>query len=192
MIIHRLFPLIMLVLMVYLSGCYVRFDPPPEAPCPIEGLLLSSEDLPGNSSDWFGETPSISGAPLTIGVERIGAVYAAPGLFDGVHHQIYRMVDEEAALKAYQDVEERDFLTEDYLEEWVLVLELARIKTAANDQRMGCNLLKYTKAEDCRLVALYRSYLVRFNIRLYGLQINDVVPLIEEIDSRMTECLAPK
>lgn len=188
---HKQLPLTIIILVISLSGCCFICAPPPEAPCRIDELLLTESDLPGNDL-FVSETPGIGGAPLRLGVERIGVTFSAPEIFDGAHHQIYRMVDEEAALKAYQDVEERDFLTEDYLEEWTLVPELARIKTSASEQRMGCNFLKFTQAEDCRLVAQYGPYLVRFNIRLHGLDVSDVVTLIEEIDSRMTECLSPK
>ncbi|NMC34700.1 MAG: hypothetical protein GYA36_19935 [Veillonellaceae bacterium] len=179
--------LIPLVIIVF-SGCG---SPPPEAPCQIDELLLKESDLPGNNI-FVSETPSIKGAPMRLGVERIGVAFGAPELFDGANHQIYRMVDEDAAFKAYQDVEEEDFSTKDYLEEWNLIPELSQIKTSASSQRMGCNLLIYTKAKECRLLALYGPYLVRFSIRLHDLQYTDVTPLIQEIDSRMTECLLPK
>jgi len=190
--IHRLYPLIILALMVHLSGCYVRFDPPSEAPCPIEGLVLTSEDLPGNSDDWFGEAPSIKGAPSTIGVERIGVVYATLGLFDGVLHHIYRLMDEKSAKKAYLDMEEEDFQLIDYLNEWELPAELSQLPLSADRHKIGCNIYSESGSKECRFLAQYGPYVVQFSIRLHGLEVNDVVRLIEEIDSRMTECLSPK
>jgi len=174
-----------------LSGC-IRCDPPPAAPCPIEGLVLGSVDLPGSSSDWFGEASSIDGAPMRIGVERIGTSFINSGLFDGVLHDIYRFENEDNAFNAYKDVEEEELATEKYLYEWSLPFELSSLKLSTETYIVRCNFSSVTSAEECRFLAQYGSYLVRFSIRLHDLQYADVVTLIQEIDSRMTECLSPK
>lgn len=189
MIAQRLFPLIILALMVHLPGCYIRFDPPPEAPCPIEGLLLGIDDLP--KSDWFESgTRSTDGAPMSIGVERIGTSFVNSGLFDGVNHQIYRLMDEKSAKKAYVDVEEVDFQTKHYLKEWELPAELSQLPLSADYHKIGCNIFKHSGSEECNFIAQYGPYVLRFSIRLQDLRYSDVVALIEIIDQRMSECIS--
>jgi hypothetical protein len=169
----------------------LNFSPPPEAPCQIEGLLLKVADLPGNGWEESGSR-SYKGAPITVGVERIGTSFVGYGLFDGILHTIYRLTDEESANRAYVDFEERDFSVLDYLEEWKLPSELSHVQFSANSHRLGCNIYRDSGAEECNLLAQYGPYLVQFNIRQHGLQYSKIVPVFEEINKRMAKCISTK
>jgi len=177
-----------LAMLFILSGCCNSL---PETHCPIEGLLLGIDDLPGNNWVESGSRSS-QGAPMRIGVERIGTSFVGDGLFDGVLHDIYKLENEKSAYHAYEDVVEEEFSTSKYLSEWSSPVELSSLLLSSDVQRIGCNIFIDTGAEECRLLAQYGPYLVRFSIRSHVLKHNDVASLIEDVDRRMVECLSPK
>ena len=183
-----IFLLIMASLLILISFCCCQCPPP--APCPIEGLLIEVTDLPP-AYEWL-ETGSRSsrGAPLRMGVERIGTVFSGYELFDGVSHEIYRFKNKGSASRNYADIEEIDFSVLHYSKEWELPDELSQIQLAADRHTIGCNLYTDSGAEECQFLAQYGPYLVRFSIRLHGLKFGDVIPIIEEIDRRTVKCLS--
>jgi len=180
---------LMAVVMGLMLSCCCK-SPPPAAPCPIEGLLLTTTDLPP-AYEWL-ETGSRSsrGAPLRMGVERIGTVFGGYELYDGVIHQIYRLESKRSASQNYTDIERKVFSALNYSKEWELPDELSQIQLAADRQTIGCNLYTESGSEECRFLAQYGPYLVRFSIRLHGLKFGDVIPIIEEIDRRMAQCFS--
>lgn len=159
----------------------------PRPPCLIDGLLIDITDLPGR--DWT-ETGSRSSedAPMRLGDEKTGTSFVSKGLLNGVVHEIYRENNEKSAYRAYIDIEEEYYPMQRYRNEWGFPVEMSKILLSANYQRIGCNIHDKTGAEECRFLAQYGTYLVRFSIRLNDLQYSDVINIIEMIDKKMVEC----
>lgn len=177
-----------IVIAIVLSSCC---NPPSEAPCSIEGLLLTIEDLPPGKWEEAGSR-SIKGAPMQIGVERIGTSFATNELFDGVLHDIYRFESSKSAYHAYSDKKEGIFSVRNYLNNWELPTELSHIHLTADQHKFECNVFESTGADECILWAQYKSYLVRFSFRQHDLKDSDVISMIETIDKKMAQCNGTK
>jgi hypothetical protein len=151
--------------------------------------LLAISDLP--EDEWFEDgAPSTDGAPIRIGIERIGTTIGATSLYDGVLHDIYRMQDEYSADWEYPGVVDDWFQPEKYLYEWSIPKDFSSLELHAEQYRIGCNVYRETGSEECDFVAQYGVYLVRFSICLQHLANEDVISMLKEIDNRMVSCLS--
>ena len=170
------------------GGVYLKFSTPdiPPAPCPIQELLLDVSAFP--DYDWE-ETGSRSerGAPVRMGVERIGTAYSTTN--GGALQDVYRIGYESEARKAYKDSTKSWFTPAEDRTEWATPEKLNNLTVSADLYRAGCNNRKLGDLEECQYVAQYGPYVIRFFAHMHALSYEDFIELVKEIDHQATSCL---
>lgn len=173
-------------------GCGISSPPPRKGPCPIDTLLVEKTFLP---QDIFHETGGRSSddAPARVGVEKIGTTFSSYDKGGLVHH-VYRFEKDTEAFQEYQKVSEYSFAKKKNITEWGEPYDLKDLEIDADAYKFACAKILDVEpiAEECKFVAQYGPYETDLTVDMIVLDYNDLSEIINEIDNRMSLCLAKK
>lgn len=170
-----------ILLIISTVGCSVKTT---ETACTANNLLLEKASFP---DDMWQETGSrdLRGAPSRIGIDRAGTSFSTQSQGGAVQHY-YRFATETEARNHYRMLQSDWFNLSSEADILTLPKELDNIKLRADEYRLGCSM---DVIETCRVVALYRTYIVEFKADMPSLTYNNFTHLLEQIDQRMLDCI---
>lgn len=174
-----------------ISGCgdvYVQFTKPKgySCPCDIQDVLLEASEFPDNS--WI-ETGSrsISGAPLRMGIDRVGTSYSTVN--DGALNEAYQFKNDNQAKKAFNNSSKTWFISSEYRTDWMIPPELDKLAVNADRFQVGCNHLVDDGNEHCQYVAQYGSFVVYLLAGMNSLSYEEFNIIVSIVDQRAINCL---
>jgi hypothetical protein len=155
--------------------------------CEADNLLLTESSFPGDLWQEYGSR-DIRGAPIRLGIERAGTSFETQ-MNGGAIQDYYRFATEADAKNNYMTLQ---YYWINLAPEGSVISvpeELVNLKLGADEFRLGCS---QDVIETCSVVALYRTYVVGFNIDMPSLTYTDFIHLLQEIDKKMMICIENK
>ncbi len=154
--------------------------------CPIENLLISSSDLPGNQWEEVGSR-SYRDAPTRLGIDRIGTGFSTPR-YGVAEENVYRFKDEndanEGFLRLY-DMWGRLVLDSAV---WSPINLPSDVNINADDIHLECSIEGENKVKTCWYLARYNRTVVEFISTMIIVSDNDFFDVIQTLDLKMMNC----
>ena len=129
-------------------------------------------------------------APARGAIQKIGTSFSTPA-HGGITHAVYRFWHEADAAREYRRTTNGWFTRKEGQSEWVTPPDMADLQVRADQQRLGCSSWP-GGVEECWFIARYGPYVVELNTSTLAVPHPELARLIEDIDRRMTACLAEK
>lgn len=174
------YSVVALIILATLS-CTIRLKKPA---CEADNLLLTAASFPGDLWQEFGSR-DMRTAPSPLGIERAGTSFETQR-HGGAIQDYYRFATEADAKNNYMTLQ---YYWINLAPEGSVISvpeELGNLKLGADEFRLGCS---QDVIETCSVVALYRTYVVGFNIDMPSLTYTDFIQLLEDIDQKMLACI---
>ncbi len=186
------FPLIVVTMFLGIVGygCLCHQCSQPKGPCPIDTLLITQSQLPGNIWE-SGGAPSADMASSEVGVEKIGVAFFTSSQ-GGISQQIYRFLDLDEPLQYYNRSVSGWYSQRKDETKWLTPDDLRDLPVAADRYDLRCSNSLHTGVENCWYFAQYTSYVVELNATTLVISHEQLSGLIIEIDQRILQCLSNK
>jgi hypothetical protein len=154
--------------------------------CPIDDLLITVSDLPGNQWEEVGSR-SYRDAPVRLGIERIGTGFSTT-IYGNAEENVYRFEDEIDANSGFLDL--YDMWSGLTLKgtSWFPLDLPSNVKINANDIRLTCSIEGDNKVKTCWYLARYDKTVVEFIATMIIVDDNDFFGVIQTIDSKTLKC----
>lgn len=185
---------LLLALVALMLSCTGGCCPPvrprvPERSFTLDELLVDESAFP---SGWQQQgLPDRKGAPVRLGIERIGVGFM--GGIEGVAlHQIYQFEGVGETTEAYQELSKFWFSEREGWTSWSSPTELSYQSSVADRFRLGCYTHRENGIKYCQAVGQYDEYIVRFHTYMSpGLMTyTDLEHVLQVIDERMAHYLS--
>lgn len=159
---------------------------PEKGLCPIEDLLITASDLPGDQWEEIGSR-SYRDAPVRLGIECIGTGFSTK-INGNAEENIYRFKDESEANNGFTVL--YDMWSGLVLKgtTWSPLDLPSSVKISANDIRLTCSIEGDNKVRSCWYLARYDRTVVEFISTMIIVDDNGFFGVIQTIDSKIVKC----
>jgi hypothetical protein len=154
--------------------------------CPIDELLITTADLPGNQWSEVGSR-SYRDAPSRLGIERIGTGFSTIH-FGEASENIYHF---RTNTEAREGLSELSTLWEGLVPigtDWYTVYLPSDILVDTNNYLYKCSVSGENKVKVCWFIAQYDTTVIEFKSNMIIVSENDFNKIIESINTKANIC----